>query len=226
MRRPEIPTKIAMTLSALGLAALTVQGVIAEQQRQNQVQPNLPGVWEDAGAKPLKETEALPVQPLALNFNQELQKFLEAQDTQFKAIGKKPILVMTELVRIKVKKAEVNELSGINVRNSPDTKLGKPVLANGESKPPYWKVLPPDSDQGVFSKFILMQDEKTGNIDVWVPRQQAGQKELEFFAGRKDGQDLVDVSSESKDLVGQPLTVSDLLARFITPKVLNGHDGS
>lgn len=217
MRSPErrkswIPNALVLPLVGMGIAYLIHEGVANGEQRQ--VEPSLPRIGLDAGAS--GGGAPLPDEKPAPGFTKEVHEYLEAHDAQFRAVGKNPMLVITELVRIKVKEAEVNKSSGIIVRHLPDTELGQPILTTGESKPPYWKVLPPGSKQGVFDKFVLMQDIKTKQVDVWVARHPEGEQTgLEFFAIHHNGEDLIDMHSESSDILGQPLSVQSLLERFL-----------
>ncbi len=195
MRSPE---KIAVgVITTLGTAVLVYQGVMGEQQRQ-QVQPNLPGIWTEAGA--LDKSGALPVEKLAPGFTKQVQEHLEAHNAQFKAEGKQWSLLITEPVRIKITEPE-----GVFVRSLPDQRLGQ-----------IRKALEYNSDQKVHDKFVVMNDEKTNEVSIWVVRPSSQGPEFFAIYHKIEGkyQELVELTTENSINPGQPILVIDLLQRF------------
>lgn len=194
MRSPE---KIALAvIYGVGTAYLVQQGVAGEQQRQ--IQPNLRGIWVEAGAP--DTSGALPVEKLAPGFTKQVQEHLEANDAQFKAEGKQWRILITEPVRIKITEPE-----GVFVRSLPDQKLGQ-----------IRKALEYSSDQKVHDKFVMVWNEETKEVSVWVV--QPSSQGPEFFAiyHKIEGnyQDLAELTTENSINQGQPILVTDLLQRF------------
>lgn len=213
MRSPEaknvwLPRVAIGVLSSFGIAYLIIQGAAAEQQRK--VEPNIPSVsrWLDTDVR--DTAQVLPIEKPAPGFIKKVHEYLEAHEGEFKEANLEwsPIIT-TELIRVQVKKAEVGKPSGIIVRQLP-LESGQPVLAVGENKPPYWKVLLPESDQKFHDKFIMAWNPETKDASLWVVQQ--GDQGLEYYAVLlKVGdqyEELTDLTVEDKDNPGQPRVVS------------------